>query len=71
MAKMLGVAYGVSRGYIIARAESSKPIVGVKVYDKKGRNIGRIYRIFGPVKKPYYAIKPSKSTYKGPLYVKR
>ncbi|MDO9537684.1 MAG: Gar1/Naf1 family protein [Thermoplasmata archaeon] len=34
------------------------PAPGARVYDSRGMEIGRVARVFGPVKEPYIALKP-------------
>jgi rRNA processing protein Gar1 len=37
------------------------PKFGLDVMDNKKRSIGKVSRIFGPVKSPYIAVKPKKN----------
>ena len=57
--RLLGVIENVNpRGDIIVRAgEQLNPAVGSKVFDKKRRPVGSVRRVFGPVKKPYIAVR--------------
>ncbi|MEM0084815.1 MAG: Gar1/Naf1 family protein [Candidatus Methanomethylicia archaeon] len=41
---------------ILARAEKA-PKINAKVYDSKGKIVGSVYEVFGPVKNPYILIR--------------
>lgn len=43
---------------ILARAEKA-PKINAKVYDSKGKIIGNVYEVFGPIKNPYILIRVS------------
>ena len=51
------VLHVASRG-LVARADQI-PKLGQMVFDSKGKQIGSIFDIFGPVKSPYVVIKPA------------
>ncbi len=53
--KKIGTVLGKREGKLIAKIEREIPFSTV-IYDKKGNRIGKIARIFGPVKSPYIAI---------------
>jgi RNA-binding protein len=60
--RRLGTVLHIShRGSIIVRTEKVPP-VGNKsiVFDKRAQEIGIIVDVFGPVRNPYVAIRPSK-----------
>ncbi|MCS7385907.1 MAG: Gar1/Naf1 family protein [archaeon GB-1867-005] len=72
--KRLGRVLRVTRrGLILVKATAAPPI-DAKILDAKGRFVGRVYDIFGPVKAPYVLVKPStsldelKSSLKGAVY---
>ncbi|MDG6223945.1 MAG: Gar1/Naf1 family protein [Candidatus Thermoplasmatota archaeon] len=46
-------------GAIVIRSDSA-PRIGGKVCDMRGREIGRIIRVTGPVARPYTIVKPLK-----------
>ena len=56
--EILGSALHVSKnsGNLIVRTEQEVQI-GENVYDKRGKKVGRVFDIFGPVDRPYVAIK--------------
>ena len=43
---------------VVTKAEAL-PRIGEKVVDEKLRQVGTVFDVFGPVSKPYIAIKPS------------
>lgn len=43
---------------VVVRAEMP-PKIGEKVVDEKLRQLGTVFDVFGPVSKPYVAIKPN------------
>jgi len=43
---------------MVVRAEMS-PKIGEKVVDEKLKQVGTVFDVFGPVSKPYVAVKPS------------
>ncbi len=53
--KKIGIVLGTREGKLIARLKKDVPI-STKVYSRDGRQIGKVVRIFGPVKEPYAAI---------------
>ncbi len=44
------------QGYIILRVDRV-PRIGVPVYDGGGRKVGFVADVFGPVRRPYVAVK--------------
>ena len=60
---MRRVAYFLHKspsGRLIAKVLAHRPPrIGVRVYDSRGRFIGRVIDIIGPVNSPYIVIKPS------------
>ncbi len=44
---------------LIVRAEEKIPEIGDQVVDEELREVGVVFDIFGPVNKPYIAIRPS------------
>nr|MDO8078497.1 Gar1/Naf1 family protein [Candidatus Freyarchaeota archaeon] len=46
-----------ARGDLIFRVNFT-PRIGSKVVTKKGKEVGRIFDVFGPVKTPYVSVKP-------------
>lgn len=72
--KRLGRVLRVTRrGLILVKATAAPPI-DARILDAKGRHIGWVYDVFGPVKSPYVLVKPStdldelKSSLKGGIY---
>ncbi len=63
-----------SKGLILIRTDKAPPIEA-KVLDAKGRLVGWVYDVFGPIDSPYVLIKPSgdiddiKGMLKSSLYV--
>ncbi len=56
--KKLGVVHNLSyRGDLVIRALKAPPL-GTRVLDKRGRPLGRVRRVFGPVKSPYVTVEP-------------
>ncbi len=56
--KKLGVIHNLSyRGDLIVRA-SQAPGVGQEVLNKRGLPLGKVKRVFGPVKAPYVSVEP-------------
>ncbi|MEM2142046.1 MAG: Gar1/Naf1 family protein [Candidatus Thorarchaeota archaeon] len=56
--RRLGKVLHISQqGHIIVQTDKTPP-VGAVVVDKDVRNVGRIVDVFGPVKRPYVAIRP-------------
>lgn len=45
------------RGSIILRSEKIPPI-GAQVVDKSVQSVGRVQDVFGPVHRPYVAVRP-------------
>ncbi len=71
--RRIGMVLHVSRSKsLILRAESI-PRFGQEVVDSKLRPVGKVSDVFGPVKRPYIAVKPSVSNPESlvgkPLYV--
>ena len=63
-----------SSGNLILKAKTEVKI-GDVVSDNKGKNIGRVFDVFGPVTSPYISVKPRKGDPAGlvgkALYVQR
>jgi len=58
--KKLGVVDNLSYdGSILVRAEFA-PSRGAQVLDAKKNPVGRIFKVFGPVRKPFAAVRPSR-----------
>jgi RNA-binding protein len=58
--KRLGVVDNLSYdGSILVRAEFA-PSRGVQVLDAKRNAVGRVFKVFGPVRKPFAAVRPSR-----------
>jgi RNA-binding protein len=58
--KKLGVVDNLSYdGSILVRADFA-PGRGAQVVDAKKNPVGRIFKVFGPVKKPFAAVRPSR-----------
>lgn len=56
--KKLGVVHNLSyRGDLIVKAPYV-PSVGQEVLDKRGLPLGKVRRVFGPVKAPYVSVEP-------------
>ncbi|MCK9150949.1 H/ACA ribonucleoprotein complex subunit GAR1 [Methanobacterium alcaliphilum] len=56
--KILGTISHISnKGNIIARSSQS-PALGLPVFTKDNKRIGKVHDVFGPTKKPYVTIKP-------------
>ena len=54
----LGKAVNLTRqGQVLARG-SGRPRVGARVTDPRGREVGRIQDLIGPVREPYVLIAP-------------
>ena len=57
--KRLGTVKNLTRnGHVLLRVQQSVD-VGKAVHDARGSYIGRITRVFGPVKEPYALVKPA------------
>ncbi|MEM0349577.1 MAG: Gar1/Naf1 family protein [Candidatus Caldarchaeum sp.] len=56
--KLLGEVLHSRRDYLVIRAYTV-PRLGDKVYNGKGREVGYVSNIFGPVSSPYVAVKPA------------
>ncbi|MDR1721650.1 MAG: Gar1/Naf1 family protein [Methanobrevibacter sp.] len=55
--KLLGNILHLSNsGKLIARSSQSPPL-GVAVFDRNKKKIGKIYNVFGPTKDPYVSIR--------------
>ncbi|MFQ6012929.1 MAG: H/ACA ribonucleoprotein complex subunit GAR1 [Thermoplasmata archaeon] len=58
--KRLGTIKDFSyRGDLLVRATFA-PAPDVGVFDRRKRSLGRVVRVFGPVRAPYVAVKPTK-----------
>jgi len=59
--KKLGVVDNLSYdGSILVRADFA-PMRGAQVLDRKKNPVGRVMKVFGPVRKPFAAIRPSRN----------
>lgn len=57
--KRIGVVDNISYdGSIIIRADFA-PDKGVHILDKRKASIGRVMKVFGPIKKPFAAVRPN------------
>ena len=60
-------------GYILRKAKSGRIIVklqvevkeGTMLYDKKGRKVGLVREVFGPVSSPYASLEPRTDRIRG------
>ena len=60
--KKLGIVKNVIHdGTILLRA-SEIPVPGTRAYDLRGVEVGKVTRVFGPVKEPYVSLKPKPKT---------
>ncbi len=58
-AKRLGVVENIGHdGSLLVRSEFA-PARGADVLDKRNRPLGRVVRVFGPVKEPFTSVRPS------------
>jgi RNA-binding protein len=58
--KKLGTIKDFSyRGDLVVKATFA-PAPGAGVLDRRKRNLGRVVRVFGPVRAPYVTVKPTK-----------
>ena len=58
--RLLGVVQDISHdGKLIVKARFA-PKNGVVVRDNLKANVGRVARVFGPVRSPYVAVKPAR-----------
>lgn len=56
--KNLGIVKNVAyNGKLVVKA-GLKPKIGEKVYDRSMSEVGKVWRVFGPVKAPYVSVKP-------------
>jgi len=56
--KRLGVVENIAYdGSVLVRSETA-PAVGTPVVDKRNRPIGRVARVFGPVREPFASVRP-------------
>lgn len=56
--KRLGVVENVSYdGAVLIRATFA-PTAGTRVVDKRERELGRVWKVFGPVKEPFASVRP-------------
>lgn len=51
----------VGKKLMLARTDKA-PETDSKVYDSKGKIVGEVYEVFGPVKEPYVLIKINENT---------
>ncbi len=58
--KKLGVVDNLSYdGSVLVRADFAPPR-GAQVLDNKKNPVGRIFKVFGPVRRPFAAVRPSR-----------
>ena len=58
--KKLGIIKDFSyRGDLLVKATFA-PNTGAGVLDRRHRTLGKVVRVFGPVRSPYVTVKPSK-----------
>ncbi len=58
-AKRLGVVENIGHdGSLLVRSEFA-PARGADVLDRRNRPLGRVVRVFGPVKEPFTSVRPS------------
>ncbi|HEY5605551.1 MAG TPA: Gar1/Naf1 family protein [Thermoplasmata archaeon] len=57
--KRLGVVENIAHdGTILVRSEFA-PSRGADVLDKRNRPVGRVVKVFGPVREPFAAVRPA------------
>ena len=57
--KRLGTVENLSYdGSILVRA-SFAPVLGTHVFDKRQRAVGRVVRVFGPMREPFASVRPA------------
>ena len=56
--KKLGIVKNVIHDGTILLRVSETPAPGTKVYDVRGAEVGKVARVFGPVKEPYVSLRP-------------
>ncbi|MCL5407972.1 MAG: H/ACA RNA-protein complex protein Gar1 [Candidatus Thermoplasmatota archaeon] len=66
--KKVGTVLGVREGKLIAKLNREVQL-STKVFGKEGKPLGKIARLFGPVKAPYAAI-DSKGVMAKEIYVR-
>lgn len=55
----MGKVYDITnRGFLLLKSDHA-PNSGAAVCDKKGRKIGAVVKVFGPVKEPYVSVRPT------------
>jgi len=55
--KRPGKVLHVTKGKMILVKANTAPPINSKVFDSKGREVGYVYDVFGPVKAPYVLVK--------------
>lgn len=60
--KKLGIVKNVIHDGTILLKASEMPVPGTRVYDLRGVEVGKVARVFGPVKEPYVSLKPKPKT---------
>lgn len=53
--KKIGIVIGKREGKLIAKLSKEVPL-STKVFKREGAQLGKVVRIFGPVRAPYAAI---------------
>jgi len=68
--KLLGVVRGTNpKGDLIVKSDGPAYVhVGAEVFDTRKRTVGRVKKLFGPVKAPYINIKPKKQRASSELF---
>jgi rRNA processing protein Gar1 len=66
--KRIGIILGVREGKLIAKLNREVSL-STKIYKKNGELLGKIVRLFGPVREPYAAIDSKGGTAKE-IYVR-
>jgi rRNA processing protein Gar1 len=56
--KKLGIVKNVIHDGTILLKASEMPAPGTRIYDLRGVEVGKVARVFGPVKEPYVSLKP-------------
>ena len=64
--RILGKALHVTPRGLVARGDSA-PKIGQNVLDSSEKRIGNVSEVFGPIKSPYFIIKPASGVSKSDL----
>ncbi len=57
--RRLGVVENIAHDGSLVIRSGFTPARGAEVLDKRNRPLGRVTRVFGPVKEPFTAVRPS------------